>query len=54
MLLAREYLCFFKEFFTLEAVFDHYYPKLAGIQDQLEGVKIRDDYKKKIDHFILK
>ena len=35
MLLAKEYLGFFKEFFTLDAVFDGYYPKLAKIQGQL-------------------
>ena len=35
MLLAKEYLGFFKEFFTLDAIFDGYYPQLAKIQNQL-------------------
>jgi hypothetical protein len=29
MQLAKEYLCFFKEFFTLDQVFEKYYPLLA-------------------------
>lgn len=35
MLLAKEYLGFFKEFFTLDGIFDGYYPQLAKIQNQL-------------------
>lgn len=54
MLLAKEYLCFFKEFFTLEEAFDKYYSRLAGIQTQLEDVGIREEFKLKIDGFILK
>jgi hypothetical protein len=54
MLLAKEYLVFFKEFFSLEEAFAQYYPKLMGIQNQLEGVSIREDYRKKIEYFILK
>ena len=54
MLLAKEYLCFFKEFFSLETVFDAYYPRLMEIQDQLQGVTVRDEYRNNIDKFILK
>ena len=42
MQLAKEYLSFFKEFFTLDQAFEKYYPQLASIQGQLEGVAIRD------------
>jgi hypothetical protein len=42
MQLAKEYLSFFKEFFTLDQAFEKYYPLLASIQGQLEGVFIRE------------
>ena len=42
MQLAKEYLSFFKEFFTLDQAFEKYYPQLASIQGQLEGVAIRE------------
>lgn len=54
MILSYEYLAFYKDFFVLDYHFEPFFQTLAAKQQEFSECKMREDYSKKINSFLLK